>query len=97
MHYLILQKAKESTVQVFADDTDIVVLLMHHWKSEMFDIVFSSERSGKSWSIKNSCGDLPSDFSKILPFIHAFSGCDTTSAVFGLGKPSMFKKFKGKI
>jgi len=83
-------------VEVFADDTDIVVLLMHHWKKRLFDIVFTSERSGKSWSIKDSCTDLSVDILKILPFLHAFSGCDTTSAVFSIGKPTVFKRFKGK-
>ncbi|VDH92473.1 Hypothetical predicted protein [Mytilus galloprovincialis] len=31
---------------------------------------------------------------RLLPFIHAFSGCDTTSRVFGLGKGALLKKVK---
>ena len=28
----------------------------------------------------------------ILPFIHAFSGCDSTSRMYGIGKAAVFKK-----
>lgn len=30
-----------------------------------------------------------------LPFIHAFSGCDTTSSMFGIGKGTSFRKLIG--
>lgn len=29
-----------------------------------------------------------------LPFIHAMTGCDTTSRLFGIGKPFALKKIK---
>ena len=28
----------------------------------------------------------------ILPFVHAFSGCDTVSRIYGIGKPQLLKK-----
>ena len=84
-------------MEIFADDTDIAVLLMYHWPGQLFDIVFTSERPSKPWSIKLSWATIPPVLRKALPFIHAFSGCDSTSAIFGLGKPSIFKRFKGEV
>lgn len=61
------------------------------------DIVLISKRSGKSWSIKESGATIPSAIPNILPFINAVSGCDSTSEIFSLGKPPIFKWFKGVI
>lgn len=33
----------------------------------------------------------------LLPFIHAISGCDTTSRMFGIGKGAAYKKFKSSV
>ena len=89
------QEAVKGCTEVIADDTDVTVMLLHHWRPGLFDIVFKSEISKKSWSIKESCNSLPPGMQKVLPFIHAFSGCDTTSAIFGFGKLTVWKKFKG--
>ena len=62
----------------------------------MHDIVLTSEISKKSWSIKMCSEDFPPDIKELLPFVHAFSGCDTTSAIFGHGKPKLLKLLKGK-
>ena len=42
-------------VTVVADDTDVLVLIMYHWKKEIADIYFSSEISKpqkKRWKVK---------------------------------------------
>ena len=83
-------------VEVHADDTDIAVMLVHHWKEELHDILFCAKQSKKSWSIKGSSMAMPTNVKDVLTFIHAFSGCDTTSALFGIGKATIFKKFKGR-
>lgn len=39
-----LQKAVEGTEEnVVADDTDVLILLMYHWKESMADVYFISE------------------------------------------------------
>ena len=75
-------------VVVVAADTDILVLLMFHWKNGMH-LYMLSDASNKGdkeiWKIEDlvkSTGDVIT--SHIL-FIHAWSGCDTTSALFGQG------------
>ena len=92
---VVFQKADENPVEVISDDTDIAVLLLFHWTENMKDIFFHSERSNKTWSIKASSKSLSPEIKNILPLVHAFSGCDTTSAIFGLGKPTVLKQFKG--
>ena len=52
-----LQYAIQGTkVTVVADDTDVFVLLVYHWKKEMADISFSSEINKpqkKRWKVRN--------------------------------------------
>ena len=81
--------------EVVADDTDVAVMLLHHWRTELHDILFTSDISRKSWSIKYSTHALPKGIKQVLPAIHAFSGCDTTSAIFGCGKATVLNKMKG--
>ena len=51
--------ARENKVVVFADDTDILILLMHHWNPYMRDIYFSTEklegsrRVQRQWNIRS--------------------------------------------
>ena len=70
-------------------------MLVHHWNEMFHDIVFSSYQSKKPLSIKDSSMAMLPELNAALPFIHALSGCDTTSAMFGIGKTTIFKKFKG--
>ena len=63
----------------------------------MNDIVLTSQRSKKSWSVKECCEELTPELKSVLPVVHAFSGCDTTSAIFGYGKAKLLKLFKGRL
>ena len=80
----------ENDVVVVASDTDILVLFMFHWKPKMklymlTDVSKKRESERSIWKIENlveACGDIIT--SHIL-FIHAWSGCDTTSATYGQG------------
>ena len=83
--------------EVIADDTDVAILLLYHWNPELCDIILTSERSKKSWSIMNCCEDVTPQLKTALLAIHAFSGCNTTSAIFGFGKTKLLKLFKGEF
>ena len=85
-----LDASKEKPVTVVADDTDVAVMLIYHWNEELSDIYFHKERGDKCWSIREALKSLSSIKQHIL-FIHAWSGCDSVSAIFGKGKPSFFK------
>ena len=65
-------------------------MLIYHWNEELSDIYFNTERGDKCWSITETLKSLSLIKQHIL-FIHAWSGCDSASAIFGKGKPSFFR------
>lgn len=82
-------------VMVVSDDTDIAVLLLYHWHMDLQSITLNSFISKKIWSIHQAAESLHPDFRNSLLVIHAFSGCDTTSAIFNKGKITICNLFKG--
>ena len=76
-----------NTVVTVADDTDIAMLLIYHWQDRYGDVIFFQEKVNRGWNMKYVCNQWDSIREHIL-FVHAFSGCDTTSAPFGKGKSS---------
>jgi len=90
--------AKGESVTVIAHDTDILVLLVHHCKPDMGDMFMLSEikclRSVQVSvvSIREVCQATGTTTSKQLPAVHALSGCDSTSALYGHGKAGVFPK-----
>lgn len=70
-------------------DTDVVVLAIYHFKrlnmSELW-IGFGSGKTFKEIPIHHICQQLGPARSEALLFFHAFTGCDVTSSMFGIGK-----------
>lgn len=95
---LQLASVTNQSVTVVADDTDILVLLLYHFKSELSDIYVRSEpKKGQKKGLKlyrvcDVWNQVGSDIVKHSLFIHAWGGCDTTSAMFGQGKIAILKK-----
>ena len=83
-----LEKAYAEQVIVVADDTDIAVMLVHHWQNHMSDVYFLQERWNKAWSIEKISSKWENVQAHLL-FIHAWTGCDTVSSVFGKGKAKL--------
>ena len=85
------------TVTVFGNDTDLIVMLLHHWSEEMTNILVRSEyaiKEGKllkQLSITEATSMLSVTLLQHLLFIHAFGGCDTTSAIHDKGKGAIFR------
>ena len=87
-----LELAKQNQVVIVTDDTDVAVILLHHRKEDLKDIFFMS--GSKCCSIKvaqSRFGDIKEHL-----FMHAWTGCDSTSATFGKGKPT-FTKLQKKL
>ena len=91
----------DQPVVLFAEDTDILALLLHHRKHEMADIYFMSDGkrgrggervTGKTISVTALQNKIGYNSCVSLPAIHAFGGCDTTSAIFGHGEGAIFSK-----
>lgn len=87
--------ASRKSVRVVADDTDVLVMLVHHFKQEGADIYMMSDseaRKGHSVPIRDIQRSIGDEATRQLLVIHAISGCDTTSALFGVGETSCYKK-----
>ena len=79
---------------LIGEDTDLLVLLLYHAPTnDCKHLYFRSDKGTPNvYNItvlkRLLCDDVCSD----LLFIHAFSGCDTTSRIFGVGKKSVVQK-----
>ena len=83
-----IEKSTERTVSLVGDDTDLLVLLLHHARSIENDIIITPHKNSKksrNWSIVNAISQLPSHISENILFIHALLGTDTTSRIQGMG------------
>lgn len=96
-----VNKADDYTVVVYGEDTDLLVLLCHYAK-EGRQIFFTTDKqtsmkNRRVWDISKAKSVLGSDSCCQLLFIHALTGCDTTSRLHGIGKPAALKKIKPEI
>ena len=83
-------------VNVVADDTDVALLLLYHWEDNMADVTITSEKSKTTFSIRGSLEPLMT-IKPYLLVVHAWTGCDTTSAVYLKGKISFLKKIEASV
>ena len=87
------QDATLSNVTVVGEDSDLLVLLIYYstiYRSQ-FKLLFKSDVNSKYdehdiYLYRDALGET---LSAQLLFIHAFSGCDTTSSFFGIGKQTV--------
>ena len=92
-----VELAKVSPVTVVGDDTDLLVLLLHHTSEENNEVTLRpQQRSSKTkvWLIKEIKKQLPKSITDNILFIHAVLGCDTTSRLQGIGKGVGMKKLE---
>ena len=93
-----LEKARLSHTVLLGEDTDLLILLLFHLTPQHWPVFFGSSKSGlnqaKIWDIQKVQNELGSSLCQQLLFVHAISGCDTTSALYGLGKVIFFRKAK---
>ena len=74
-----LQQATHSTIDVVAEDTDIVVFLINHWENSKNDIFFNTEKRQEStkvnkWSnIECFKNGNASDWMDDILFTHAWN------------------------
>ena len=73
------------TVNVICDDTDVMILLLHH------KIKAYLKSSGKVHDINNIISKMSKNLLEFLLLAHSFRCCDTVSAIFGKGKITLFE------
>lgn len=77
---------------MFAQDTDILVLLVRRYP-RLPEHTFFVPSSGEAISVANIFLSLGALKASALPGFHALSGCDSTGSLFGKGKLSYWKSF----
>ena len=89
-----VEYSETRNVMVLGEDTDILVLLVHLLNVEWSDLFFASmsSKNRRIWDIKKLKSKVGIEKSQILPAVHALTGCDTTSRLFGIGKGVALKK-----
>ena len=79
-----------SSVEVIAEDCDILVLLLYHGASTENEIFFSTAKG--TFKIKDISVNLTENERDRLLFVHSFTGCDTVSGIFRHGKVALLEK-----
>ena len=78
-------------VELKAEDTDIVCLLVHHFNSEHHNDIYLTTKKGP-YSIRVITRQLDHKEKEILLLIHSTSDCDSVSGLFGFSKVEVLKK-----
>lgn len=85
----IIKSANNDYVIVHSVDTDIFVGLIFHSDKHKGEIIMKTKKG--PYSTTKIGLNLDKDIKDCLLFAHAISGCDTVSAVFGLGKVKAYR------
>ena len=83
-----------SDVYLIGADTDLLIMLIYFWDNTMGKIIMKTESTKRFKATEREVGKLAEllcDVRKYITFVHAFGGCDTTSAVHGQGKSSILR------
>ena len=83
--------AQTVPVVVVGDDTDLLVLLLHHFDPDSHNPIYL-QTSSKTISIPVLQTSLDPTLSQLILFTRALSGCDTISRPYGIGKLSAIAK-----
>ena len=86
-----IELVEHEDVVIIAYDTDILVLVVYHAHSSH---QFYMETKHHTIAIDTALQALCVGVCRSLLFVHAMTGCDTTSAMFGIGKMKAFKVLK---
>ena len=87
-----LEKATTSSVALVADDTDILVLLLHKADMNLHPLYLASKKTKRIWNIVEAKEKIGPNICNALLSIHSISGCDTTSRIHSVSKSLIFKK-----
>lgn len=77
--------------QVRAEDADVLIMLIHHSSSTNHPLFLTTSKG--SYDVRRIRESLSERQRRYLLFCHAFTGCDTVSAIGGHGKTTLFDRF----
>ena len=79
------------TVEVRAEDADILILLVHHYDNEKHHLVTLTTSKG-SYCIYEIVRSLLEQQRRYLLMCHSFTGCDTVSSFYGYSKEKLYER-----
>lgn len=90
-----VQSAVTRSTTLIGEDTDLLVLLLFYAKATDKDLYFRSDKAKACapYHINELKTILGDELCSQLLFIHAYTGCDSTSRIYGVGKKTVFQKF----
>ena len=92
----ISSEASDPCITVVSDDTDVFILLLHHYHINTLKIQLVMQSPIKDRTIvdiQKTVSEHKDIVANILP-AHALTGCDTVAAYFGIGKGKVKKLLK---
>lgn len=92
---IAVASAQTASTTLIGEDSDLFVLLLHYTDSTISnELYFRSDKLAMVhvYDIKLLCTILGSVLCRQILFIHAFTGCDTSSRIHGVGKPTALTK-----
>ena len=89
-----LDKAMEKNAIIIGDDTDILVLALHYISklNPPNNVYMFRQISNTYVDLKSVLSTISKPVMDQILSIHALSGCDTVSQLFGAGKDKLFKQ-----
>ena len=89
-----MKKAMKKDTIIIADDTDILVLAVHYLEelNPPKNIYMFRPSSNTYVDLKSVQNNIPKPVRSQILSIHAISGCDTVSQLYGIGKDKLFKQ-----
>ena len=83
----VLSSLTRSTTLI-GEDKDMLVLLLHYMQQANKDLYFCSDKANadKMYHINELKIVLGEELCSQFLFLHTYTGCDTTSRIFGVGK-----------
>ena len=89
--------AESKSTTLIGEDTDLLVLLLFHTPADDVGkkINFHLDKKNPTvmYDVKVIKQILGDELCTNMLFLHAFTGCDTTSRIYGIGKKSVLHKF----
>uniref|UniRef100_A0A8C4Q7P4 HTH OST-type domain-containing protein n=1 Tax=Eptatretus burgeri TaxID=7764 RepID=A0A8C4Q7P4_EPTBU len=89
-----IKSSQHQSTTLIGEDTDLLILLLYYCETNNRGLYFRSDKSTVPtvYDVSEMKQVLGSAMCSQLLFIHAFTGCDTTSCIFRVGKKSAFQK-----
>lgn len=95
-HVVHIARETRGTIHVVCDDTDVFVLLVHFYSSESLqgNIFTVPTRTSRSSVDIGATAKKHHDIARYILPLHALTGCDTVSTLYGIGKIKAWKVLK---